>query len=152
MENPLINNTVAIACDHAGLTLKTALLTACQQWGVNILDLGVNNADSVDYPDYAVKVVQALQRGECHLGILVCGTGIGMSITANRFADIRAAVLHNEFEAGAAREHNNVNVACFGGRVIGESVAISCLKTFLLTSFAGGRHQQRLDKIQSHCQ
>ena len=142
-----MTQTIAISCDHAGLILKKPLVEACLEMGVQVIDHGTDSSRSVDYPDFAQKVIQSLRTHESEFGILICGTGIGMAITANRHPFIRAALVHNEFEAQVARQHNNANIICLGGRVIGPGVAISCLKKFLSTAFEGGRHQTRLDKI-----
>lgn len=139
---------LVIASDHAGFSLKQALIAAAKKEGVDIVDLGIDSdAESVDYPDYGKKAVDAIVKGEADAAVLLCGTGIGMSILANRFTEIRAAVCHTEFEAEVARKHNNANVLCLGGRVIGEEIAKRCLRVFLTTEFEGGRHQRRLDKI-----
>lgn len=137
-----------IASDHAGFSLKQKLIETARKAGFDVLDLGVDSDNhSVDYPDYGKKAVEAVIKGEVEVAVLLCGTGIGMSILANRFPEIRAAICHTEFEAEVARKHNNANVLCLGGRVIGEEIANRCLKTFLMTGFEGGRHQRRLDKI-----
>lgn len=139
---------IAIASDHAGFCLKQALLPLITDIGFIIKDFGVDgNATSVDYPDYGIQAINSVLTGESHLAVLSCGTGIGMSILANRFPDIRAAVCHTEFEAEVARKHNNANILCLGGRVIGEEIAMRCVKIFLTTEFEAGRHQRRLDKI-----
>jgi ribose 5-phosphate isomerase B len=138
---------VAIASDHAGLAMKTDLITALVELKVDFDDLGPADASSVDYPDYAQKVAEAVVSGKAELGVLVCGTGIGMAISANKFHKIRAAVCHNEFEARVARGHNDCNVLCLGQRVTGFGLARSVLEEFLKAKFEGGRHARRLDKI-----
>lgn len=139
---------LVIASDHAGFLLKRPLIETAMQIGFDVEDLGVeSDRQSVDYPDYGKKAVAAVVKGEATFAVLLCGTGIGMSILANRFPEIRAAICHTEFEAEIARKHNNANVLCLGGRVIGEEIAKRCLKLFLTTEFEGGRHQRRLDKI-----
>jgi ribose 5-phosphate isomerase B len=144
MSNP---HTLFIAADHAGYTLKEKLIEVASLAGWQVRDLGTLSEESVDYPDFAVLVAQSLRQYPEALGVLACGTGIGMSIAANRFPHIRAALCHTEFEAEVARAHNNANILCLGGRVIGGELAQRILLTFLRTSFEGGRHQERLAKI-----
>lgn len=138
---------VAIASDHAGLALKGELVTALQDLKIAFDDLGTSTAASVDYPDYAQKVAQAIVTGKATLGVLVCGTGIGMSISANKVHGIRAAVCRTEYEGRVARAHNDANVVCLGGRVTGGGVARGILEEFLKTGFEGGRHANRVSKI-----
>lgn len=139
---------ITFASDHAGFALKQVLIEAAINLGYDVTDLGTASAiEAVDYPDYGFKAVNAVLSGDAALAIILCGTGIGMSILANRFAGIRAAVCHSEFEAEVARKHNNANILCLGGRVLEEETAIQCLKIFLSAEFEGGRHQRRLDKI-----
>ncbi len=137
----------ALASDHAGLPLKLALKAALEAEGHTILDLGTHGPESVDYPDYAAKVARAIASGQAPFGILVCGSGIGMAIAANRHPGIRAAVLHDSTEARLTRAHNDANIACFGARTIGVETALDALRTFLATPFEGGRHQRRVDKL-----
>lgn len=139
--------TVAIACDHAGVTLKNQLVTHLQNQGLKILDFGTDSTDSVDYPDYAVRVAHAVSQHEVDAGILVCGTGVGMALTANRIPNVRAASLTDVFSARMAREHNNLNVLCLGARVVGIGLAQMLTDTFLNTAFLEGRHALRLKKI-----
>jgi ribose 5-phosphate isomerase B len=137
-----------IASDHAGFSLKEKVVERARKEGFCVLDLGVDSAiPSVDYPDYGKKAIEIMRKEKVEVAILLCGTGIGMSILANRFPGIRAAICHTEFEAQVARKHNNANVLCLGGRVVGDEMANRCLKIFLTTEFEGGRHQRRLDKI-----
>lgn len=138
---------VAMACDHGGLALKTALKAALLESGTEVLDLGVNDAASVDYPDYADALAAAIADGRASRGVLVCGSGIGISIAANRHAHIRAALVHDAYGARMSRLHNDANVIVFGGRTIGDEVAKDCLEIFLATPFEGGRHQRRVDKM-----
>ena len=138
---------IAIGSDHAGLPLKTALKAALEAAGHPVLDFGTDSPASVDYPDFAHAACAAVEDGRARFGLLVCGSGIGMSIAANRHAGIRAAVLHDTTEARLTRAHNDANVACFGARLTGEEIALDALKTFLETPFEGGRHQRRIDKI-----
>lgn len=138
---------IPIASDHAGLPLKLALKAALEAEGHTILDLGTHGPESVDYPDFAAKVADAIATGVAPFGILVCGSGIGMAIAANRHPGIRAAVLHDSTEARLTRAHNDANIACFGARTIGVETALDALRTFLATPFEGGRHQRRVDKL-----
>lgn len=138
---------IAIGSDHAGLPLKSALKAALEAAGHPVLDFGTESPASVDYPDFAHAACAAVEDGRARFGVLVCGSGIGMSIAANRHAGIRAAVLHDTTEARLTRAHNDANVACFGARLTGEELALDALKTFLATDFEGGRHQRRIDKI-----
>lgn len=136
---------IAIGSDHGGRELKDLLVVFLNDRGVSIVDIGCNSNDSVDYPNFADAVCAKIQSGECDRGILVCGTGIGMSIAANRNRDIRAALCHEAFTARMSREHNNANVLCLGGRVIGPEIALDITRVWIETEFAGGRHQKRLD-------
>ncbi len=138
---------IVIACDHAGVDLKDILAADLRAAGFAVLDLGTNGADSVDYPDFGHKLAEAIGRGEAKRGVLICGTGIGISIAANRHSHIRAAVVHNTTVARLARLHNDANVIALGARVVGSEVARDCLKIFLETEFEGGRHQRRIDKL-----
>ena len=138
-------DTVAIACDHGGFALKEALKVALP--GVNWLDLGTDSAESVDYPDFANKLAGAIEDGKAARGILICGSGVGISIAANRHRHIRAAVSHDETSARLCRRHNNANVLALGARLIGQEVARDCLEAFLATGFEGGRHERRVAKM-----
>ena len=139
--------TVAIASDHAGFELKEALKAALVALGHPHLDLGCDGPATVDYPDFGYAMARALRDGRAAWGILVCGTGIGISIAANRFSNVRAALVHDARSARLARQHNDANVICFGGRVIEPDVARVCLEVFLTTPFEGGRHAHRVDKL-----
>jgi ribose 5-phosphate isomerase B len=139
---------VIIASDHAGLELRRELVKALQELRIEVDDVGPTSAESVDYPDYARLVSQAVVEGRATRGVLVCGTGLGMAITANKHAGIRAALCTDEFVARMARAHNDANVLCLGQRVVGAGLARSILEAFLNTPFEGGRHQRRLDKIR----
>jgi ribose 5-phosphate isomerase B len=139
-----MTDIVAVAADHGGYELKTALLPAFKALGFEVLDLGTYSTDSVDYPDFAVAVATALGDGRAQRGVLICGTGIGMSIAANRYRHVRCALVHDATTARLARQHNDANVLALGGRVIGVEVAKDCLKTFFTTSFDGGRHARRV--------
>ncbi|VYT90639.1 Putative sugar phosphate isomerase YwlF [Finegoldia magna] len=138
---------IAIAADHGGFELKDSMVEYIKSLGNEVMDLGTNSADSVDYPDYAKKVCEEIQQGNSDLGILICGTGIGMSLAANKFEGIRAACVSDVYSAKMSRNHNNANVLCIGARVIGDEVAKLIIKTFLENEFEAGRHQRRVDKI-----
>ncbi|WP_419904171.1 ribose 5-phosphate isomerase B [Kiloniella sp.] len=140
--------TIALAADHAGYELKDLLKEDVKALGYNVLDLGTNSPDRVDYPDFGSALAKAIQNEEADIGILVCGSGIGISIAANRHAGIRAALCHDETLARLAREHNDANVLVLGARTTGIEVAKASLNTFLNTEFAGGRHQGRIDKLK----
>ena len=135
---------IAIGADHAGLPLKQSLLAALEAQGHQVLDAGTHGPESVDYPDFAAAVVAKVAAGEARLGVLVCGTGIGMAMAANRHRAIRAAVLHNATEARLTRAHNDANIACFGARTTGVEVALDALAAFLDTPYEGGRHARRV--------
>ena len=142
-------DTVAIASDHAGFALKCALKEELATLGYDVLDLGTDGPLSADYPDFAYAMTAAIRDGKADRGVLVCGSGIGVSIAANRHPEIRAALVHDAFGARVAREHNNANVICFGGRTTGTDVAQDCLRIFLDTAFKGGRHARRVDKLRN---
>lgn len=137
---------IALGADHGGYQLKEKVARLLEQLGHRIEDTGCHSSDSVDYPDYADPVVALVADGDCDRGILICGTGIGMSLAANRNRKIRAANCHDEYTARMSREHNDANILCLGARVIGEGVAVDLIKVWLATPFAGGRHQQRIAK------
>lgn len=137
-----------MACDHGALALKNDLLTWLQnKTGLVVTDLGVDTPDAVDYPDQAAKLCQALLGGKGDRGILLCGTGLGMSMAANRFEGVRAALCHDEYGARMARRHNDANVLVLGGRVTGLAVAQGIVEVWLAEPFEKGRHQRRLDKM-----
>lgn len=138
---------IGLASDHAGFAMKEALKSELEALGYQAVDLGADGPDSVDYPDYGTALAQAIASGEVDRGVVVCGTGIGISIAANRVAGVRAAVCHDETSARLSRLHNDANVLALGARLIGPAVAIDCLKAFLETPFEGGRHQRRVDKL-----
>ena len=139
--------TVALAADHAGYELKDALKAVLTERDVPVLDLGTNDGGSVDYPEKAGALAAALADGRANRGVLVCGTGIGVSIAANRHPHVRAALCHDVTTARMARQHNDANVLALGARVVGANVAIDCLVAFLETGFEGGRHQRRVDQL-----
>ncbi len=138
---------IALGSDHAGFELKEDLRSCLAQMKIDALDLGAYSEDSVDYPDVAVKVAEKVVRGEVDRGLLICGTGIGMSIVANRFAGVRAALCHDLYTARLSREHNDANILALGGRLIGKGLAREILRVWLETEFQDGRHERRLKKI-----
>jgi len=139
--------TYAIACDQAAYELKQEVMKHLDERGVKYVDYGTYSADSVDYPEYAHKACAAIQNGECDRGILICGTGLGMSISANKHKGIRAACVSDTFSAAMCRAHNDANVLCFGARVVGRGLAFMLVDTFIDTPFEGGRHQRRVDMM-----
>ena len=139
--------TIAVASDHAGFDLKEILKRDLQEAGHDVLDLGTNSTASVDYPDFGNAMAEAIASGRAGSGVLVCGTGIGISIAANRNPRVRAAIVHDVTAARLSREHNDANVVAFGARLIGAEVAREALKVFLKTSFEGGRHAARVAKL-----
>lgn len=143
----MTSETVAIASDHAGYALKQALKAELQAAGLTALDLGTNGPDSVDYPDFADKLAAALKEGKAKRGVLVCGTGIGISMAANRHRHVRAALCHDTTSARLARQHNDANVLAVGARLVGEETAKDCLRAFLNTAYEGGRHDRRVSKM-----
>ncbi len=141
--------TILIGSDHAGFSLKTFLKEVMEQDGLQVVDVGCAADISCDYPDYARLLCERIQSGEALRGVLICGTGLGMSMAANRFKGIRAALCTSEYQARMSRAHNDANVLIIGGRVTGVEMAVSILRTWLETSFEGGRHQRRIDRIES---
>lgn len=141
------NKKVAIASDHAGVELKEVLKQDLALLGCAVTDLGPNETHSVDYPDYANKLADCMKKNTDAVGVLICGSGIGMSIAANRHKHIRAALVSTVEQAALARQHNNANVLCLGARQISEQTARECIKTFLTTGFEGGRHAGRIAKM-----
>ncbi|MEW6593395.1 MAG: ribose 5-phosphate isomerase B [Thermodesulfobacteriota bacterium] len=135
---------VVIGCDHGGLLLKNGIVAVLTNLGHQIEDVGTFTSDSVDYPEFAKTVCAKVQDGSCQRGILICGTGIGMSMVANRFENIRAALCHELFTARMSREHNDANVLCLGARVIGPGLAEEIVRVWMTTDFAGGRHLKRI--------
>lgn len=142
-------NKFAIASDHAGYDLKESLKLSLKEEGIDLLDLGPQNSDSVDYPDYGIKLAKAVAEDDGMNGIVICGTGIGMSIVVNRFPGIRGTLCSDVYTAKLCREHNDSNILILGGRVVGQGLALEIVKTWLSTPFEGGRHQKRLDKIKN---
>jgi ribose 5-phosphate isomerase B len=140
-------NKIAFAADHAGYELKCQLIRALNDQGHEVLDLGCDSTDSVDYPDLGHLMGEAIDNGDAGMGVLVCGTGIGISIAANRHKSVRAALCTSSLMARLSRQHNDANVLALGARIIGVETALDCLQTFMNTAFEGGRHQRRLEKI-----
>lgn len=138
---------IVLGSDHGGFALKKEIAQFLAQAGHEVSDVGCHSEDSVDYPDFADKVCAEVIEGRALRGILVCGTGIGMSIAANRYRSIRAALCHESFTARMSREHNDANVLCLGDRVLGVAIALDIVKTWLETEFAGGRHQRRISMM-----
>jgi len=139
---------IALACDHGGFRLKEAIKSYLKELGVELIDYGTFSEDSVDYPDFAKRAAEGIVKGEADRGIFICGTGIGISIAANKVRGIRAALCYNVYAAEMSRRHNDANVLCLGGRVIGEELAKRIVKAWLETPFEGGRHQRRIKKIE----
>jgi len=139
---------IAIGCDHRGLNLKKTIIASLSEAGHQVKDTGTNDTVSVDYPDIAKKVGKEVSKGSVAYGILICGSGIGMCITANKIKGIRAANCNDIFTARRGRAHNNANVLCLGADILGEALALEIVTTFLSTDFQGGRHQRRLEKIE----
>ena len=140
---------IAFGSDHAGLALKRELLAVLEARGEKVVDLGCKNEQSCDYPDFGHALAAGVADGRYRLGVLVCGTGVGMSMAANRHRGVRAALCTEAFAARMAREHNDANVLCIGSRVVGPGVAQSILEAFLAARFEGGRHARRVAKIDA---
>lgn len=136
---------IAVGSDHGGFELKESLIALLGEAGHQVEDHGCDSLASVNYPDFAKSVCAVVNDGRCERGILICGTGIGMSMTANRFRGIRAALCHEQFTARMSREHNDANILCLGARVVGPGLAVAIVQTWLAADFTGGRHQQRID-------
>ena len=141
--------TIVMASDHAGYVLKDALKEDLKTKGFDVLDLGSDGSESVDYPDFGYALANAIKEGKASRGVLICGSGIGISISANRHPEIRAALVHDALGARMSRQHNDANVICMGERMIGIETAKDCLSVFLDTPFEGGRHQRRVDKLSA---
>ncbi len=140
---------LAIGSDHGGFELKNHVMKHLDELGIEYKDYGCYDENSVDYPDIAKAVGEAVASGECDRGILICGTGIGISIAANKIKGIRAALCSDVYSAKMTKEHNNANIICMGGRVIGRELAFMIVDTWLSAEFQGGRHQARIDKIHA---
>ncbi|CAM4339381.1 ribose 5-phosphate isomerase B [Lacicoccus alkaliphilus] len=139
---------IIVGSDHGGFNLKRAIVDDLKEKGLDVTDFGPETADSVDYPDYAKPLAEKVAAGEYDKGILVCGTGIGMSISANKVKGIRSALVHDTFSARATRQHNDSNVLAMGERVVGEGLALDIVDIWLNTEFEGGRHERRVCKIE----
>lgn len=140
---------IVIGCDHGGFAYKDPIIAVLKELGHEVIDVGTNSSASVDYPVYAKKAATEIQEGRADRGILICGTGIGISIAANKCKGIRAALCHDHLTAQLTRQHNDSNIVAFGARVIGIEVAIDIVKTFLSTEFEGGRHKNRVDQMMA---
>jgi ribose 5-phosphate isomerase B len=140
---------IALGSDHAGVQLKAAIVDHLRQLGQEVEDLGTHDESPCDYPDYAEKVGRAVTGGRAERGVLICGTGVGISISANKIPGVRAALCGDTFSARMSREHNDANVLCLGARVVGIGLALDIVSTWLGATFEGGRHQRRLDKIRA---
>ena len=140
---------IAIGCDHGGYALKLAVKKHLEEKGYEVVDYGCHSTESVDYPVYGEKVGRAVAGGECELGVLICGTGIGISLAANRVKGVRAAVCSEPYSAEMTRRHNNANIIAFGARVVGEGTAMTIVDAFLGAQFEGGRHARRVDMIEA---
>ncbi|MDY0163165.1 ribose 5-phosphate isomerase B [Desulfobotulus sp.] len=138
-------STLLLASDHAAVDLKNIVAAHLRGRGISVEDMGAHGRESVDYPDYAMRVARPISEGRAERGILLCGTGLGMSMVANRFPHVRAALCNDLFSAGMSRRHNNANVLVLGGRVLGDVLACAIVDAWLDTPFEGGRHQTRLD-------
>ena len=139
--------TIAIGCDHAGIELKKEILSLLQELHLECIDYGTDGPQSVDYPDFGEKVSEAVSAGKIEKGILICGTGIGMSIVANKFPGVRASLCNELFTAKMSRLHNDANILVLGGRIVGKDLAKEIVKTWVSTPFEGDRHSRRLEKI-----
>lgn len=142
-----MNKSIAIGCDHAGVEYKQAIVAHLSQQGFTIIDKGTNTLDSVDYPDYAHPVAEAVEQGEANMGVLICGSANGVCITANKHQGIRAALCWKNEIAALARQHNDANIICLPARFISIEESLEFTDTFLTTAFEGGRHQNRVNKI-----
>jgi ribose 5-phosphate isomerase B len=143
-----MDKRIIVGADHAGYELKAALVEALEQRGYDVTDVGTDSSESVDYPDFAHAVGAAVSKKEVPLGLLVCGSGVGMSMSANRHPGVRAVVCSEPYSAAMARCHNDANVLCLGARVVGRGLAESILDVFLCSEFEGGRHARRVGKIE----
>ncbi|MBR2056930.1 MAG: ribose 5-phosphate isomerase B [Clostridia bacterium] len=138
---------IAIGCDHGGIVLKDAVTSTLEALGAEVVDLGTNSTDSVDYPTYGLKVAETVASGQCDAGVIMCGTGIGISISANKVPGIRCAVVTNTYMAKLTKNHNNANIISLGGRVITPDEAKDIVTAWYTAEYEGGRHQRRLDMI-----
>lgn len=141
---------IAIASDHRGTEVKKRVVQQLADLGQEVVDLGPEGSQSVDYPDYAAKVAKAITQNEVDRGILICGSGIGMSIAANRFAGVRAALCHDEFNAEICRRHNDANIMCMSADLLSEQLVARMVDVWVKTQFEGGRHSRRLEKLEEY--
>jgi len=141
------SETIALAADHGGFALKDDIKAVLRARGLDVLDLGTDSAESVDYPDFGYALAEAIRSGRATRGVVLCGSGIGIGIAANRFPEVRAALCHDPLSAELSRRHNDANVLALGGRLIGPEMAKACLEAFLDTPFEGGRHARRVAKL-----
>lgn len=139
--------TIAIGCDHAGIELKEEIISLLKNLNIEFIDFGTDTPESVDYPDFGEKVSKAVSTGKIEKGILICGTGIGMSIVANKFPGVRASLCNELYTAKMSRLHNNANILVLGGRIVGKDLAKEIVRTWVNTPFEGNRHSRRVDKI-----
>ncbi|MFO7716294.1 ribose 5-phosphate isomerase B [Desulfosarcina sp.] len=149
MTEASIPQRIIIGCDHAAYRLKETLKTALQKQGIAVTDVGTYSEAAMDYPETGRAVAQKISSGDFDRGILICGTGLGMSMVANKYPHVRAALCNDLFSAAMSRRHNNANILVMGGRVIGDGLALEILKAWLETPFEGGRHQRRLDRFDT---
>ncbi len=140
---------IAFASDHAGFKLKMNLFNEFRLFGYSAIDLGTHSDNPVDYPDFGYLMAETIMKKKADFGVLICGTGIGMSISANRFPEIRAALTHDPNEAELSRQHNNANILCLGARIVPQKTAKACLNAFIKTKFDGGRHNKRIKKLSN---
>jgi len=145
-----MNQKIALGCDHAGFEMKDAVIAHLKTRGYDVIDVGTNSKESCDYPLFAHEVCKNIQDGNAELGILICGTGIGMSLVANKHRGIRAAACSDTFSARLTRVHNNANVLCFGTRVVGIGLALDLIDNFLDAEFEGGKHERRVNMITDY--
>ncbi|MCG8504001.1 MAG: ribose 5-phosphate isomerase B [Sphingomonadales bacterium] len=147
----MASNTIAIASDHAGYDLKSLIQKELEGRGLEVIDLGAHGTESVDYPDYGRALAEAIENGRAARGVAVCGSGVGISIAANRSPAVRAALCTDGLTARLARQHNDANVLALGARLVGVETAMDCLDAFLETEFEGGRHARRVAKLDAGC-
>jgi ribose 5-phosphate isomerase B len=143
------NMQIGLACDHGGFELKEELKDFLKSMGAEPIDMGTFNEDPVDYPDFGILVAERISQGELEKGILICGTGIGMSIVANKFPGVRAALVNDLYSSRFSREHQDANILVIGGRIVGKDLAKEIIRVWMNTPFAGGRHRRRLEKIEA---
>ncbi len=143
---------IALGCDHGGFVLKNEIVTAIEKLGFEVVDFGTYSSESCDYPNFAFAAAESVSRGDCQMGVLICGTGQGIGIAANKVAGIRCGIASETFSAEMLRRHNDANMIAIGARVVGGGVAVRIVEAFLTTEFEGGRHQKRVDMINHYDQ